>query len=193
MLRFADLEGKVEQPRRTPREEAPAQDARSGLLALQRAAGNQAVTRMLQRSVKIGARLGNGAVEHTDAGGVAALMGQLAGRLAAPGWLSAWVQGELNSLVTGGAPYDFDTADQVLDWLLLREVTSRLQDFVARNKPRGAGDRGKGMMATYQKVEALRTAQRAGRRGERELHRVRADLYVEEGGRGPLLRRPRRP
>jgi hypothetical protein len=157
MLRFADLEGEVEQPRRKPLEEAPAQDARPSLLALQRAAGNQAVTRMLQRSVKIGARLGNGAVEHTDAGGVAALVVQLGGRLVAPAWLSAWVQGELNTLVTGGAPYDFDTADQVLDWLLLREVTTRLHNYVARNNPNHAGDRGTAMMATYQKVEALRT------------------------------------
>jgi hypothetical protein len=157
MLRFADLEPEVEKRRR---EDAPVQDDRTGLLALQRGAGNQAVTRMLQRAVKLGARLGNGVVEHKDAGGVNVLMGALAGRLAAPAWLNAWTQAELTTLVTAAVSYEFDTADQVLDWLLVKDVTTRLHAYVAHNNPGRAGDRGKDMMTSYQALETLRARYR---------------------------------
>src|SRR4051794_41813073 len=86
MTRFVDLEREEEEARQRTPAPAPAPDP-TGLLALQRSAGNQAVARRLQRAVSIG-QPGMNPVVHAGGPAVAAVTAPAAARLGAAGRLA---------------------------------------------------------------------------------------------------------
>jgi len=97
-------------------------------------------------------------VDYTQGADVPTIMGNLANRLAAPPWLSAWFQPHLLALVTGPASYVFDTADDVVDWIVLRELAASWRRFAANPAvPAGVESRGQQLKTKYALVEQIRT------------------------------------
>jgi hypothetical protein len=168
---------RVRRPEETPdrphRDDATPGGRVAEILSLQRTAGNQAVARMLQRSVEIGPPGNANAAQrqtYSTAPDVALLTGALAARLGAvPGWVAAEVANDLPALVTGAAAYEFATPGDVVDWIVLRAVATRLHGFAAAPMPANAQHAaqitptGEDLKEAYVAIEALRAAyQQAG-------------------------------
>ena len=106
-------------------------EATNELFELQRFAGNQAVGRMLQRVVKVGPA-GGAITSYADPNGVNQLTTAVQTRVGAlPAWVGVLVQQQLPDIVGTPVEYAFDADDDVVDWIVLKEVLRVLRQFAA--------------------------------------------------------------
>jgi hypothetical protein len=172
-VRSTRVRSPEETPDRPHRDDATPETGVAQVLSLQRTAGNQAVTRMLHRSVEVGPP-GNANVaqrqNYSTALHVPVLTLALAAKLGnMPGWVGGLVTNDLPALVTGAAAYEFATADDVVDWIVLRGVATQLRRFAAAPMPGNpvqaarVTPTGEDLKGAYQDIETLRAAyQQAG-------------------------------
>jgi hypothetical protein len=150
------------EPVRRERAPGPEPPAPRGLIpgplqALQRTAGNQAVGRLLQRTVVVGLPGPNNPKTTYDgahAGNLVAALNVIAGM---PPWINAWLQPHLTAIEASPASYELDNVDDIAWWIVIRELAGDLLAYL--QQPRvlaNRGDTGDNLRRAYAAIEAQR-------------------------------------